>query len=1053
MKNTWLTKRRRAITLTLLLPLVFIFWLIGTESGLNFIYQHIKSYIPGYITIGTLQGSLVGPISVTALQYKYNGSLIIVSELTMEWLPAGLITNNLDINRLYLQSLKINLPPSEKIKPVRPVIVPKLDFPWRIALNDVVIDDFSFNQVDNNFDVKQIKLIASSKLNQVKIKSLRLMTSNVELNLNGQLNLQKNYKHKFEVSLRTKLPKNAILESRGYIEGTIKSFKILQSVRGPVQFTFKAEVHELLDKLNWQAEADIISINPEKIWPDWPAKIKGQLTSKGYTEKGQLFAELDISKLRGQLRGSPVSLMSRLQWHNNTLELNHFDLFSGKTKFSAQGKVHSNLNLNWTLTSNNLAEVYPDIQGRLSASGLINGTTSAPNSSATFNVQNIILPEYKVSSIKGNINLDIFHWQKIKVKLAAQSLKYKEYEIKSVDINSDSKNTELKILSKSATTYIKLTSEIRPQALQVRLMKAELLSPHFTTWKLKTPAALKIFNNQFLLEPFCILSTEGSVCLTLQKNNDIWQSHIEVSKFPLMVFNPFLPVDLKLEGVTDATADFSLSSQLMGYAEIKLLPGFVSYPLPGGEREKLQYRNGTVDVTLNNQEIKVSSELSINNTDYFKGQLILPNVKHSILNSYKQQLQATAQLNIKNIGLLEAFAPEVQSLKGEMGFKLAVSGTFSHPKINGNVYLNNGSLFVPRLGINIQQLNLKSESNGLEALHHVTARSGNGHINIHGKTKLNHKDSWPTSIIIKGENFEVSNIPVSYLVVSPDLQLNLQKYNVKINGDINIPYAKLNPKDLTTAERLSDDVVIIDSKAIKKEKWHIYTKVRLSLGERILFSGFGFNGRFAGSILLQDDPEQLTKATGEIKIPEGRYIAYGQNLRVENGKLLFTGGPVTNPGLDLRAIRKIDTVTAGLKVTGNLKEPKIELFSIPAMGQTDILSYLLLGRPIENATGDEGEMMAKAALTLSLIGGDRIARTLGERYGFDEMRVESSNSGEQASLVIGRYLSPRLYIGYGIGLIESYNTFNVRYKISEKWQIKGESGENQGADILYTIER
>ncbi|MBL7003881.1 MAG: translocation/assembly module TamB domain-containing protein [Gammaproteobacteria bacterium] len=97
--------------------------------------------------------------------------------------------------------------------------------------------------------------------------------------------------------------------------------------------------------------------------------------------------------------------------------------------------------------------------------------------------------------------------------------------------------------------------------------------------------------------------------------------------------------------------------------------------------------------------------------------------------------------------------------------------------------------------------------------------------------------------------------------------------------------------------------------------------------------------------------------------------------------------------------------------------------------------------------------MAKAALALGLSGGDRIARTIGDRFGLDEMRVESNDSGDQASLVIGRYLSPRLYVSYGVGLIESVNTLSVRYKISEKWQLKAESGEYQGADILYTFER
>ncbi|MDX2425591.1 MAG: translocation/assembly module TamB domain-containing protein, partial [Cycloclasticus sp.] len=76
-----------------------------------------------------------------------------------------------------------------------------------------------------------------------------------------------------------------------------------------------------------------------------------------------------------------------------------------------------------------------------------------------------------------------------------------------------------------------------------------------------------------------------------------------------------------------------------------------------------------------------------------------------------------------------------------------------------------------------------------------------------------------------------------------------------------------------------------------------------------------------------------------------------------------------------------------------------------------------------------------------------------EQFGLDEMRVESSEGNQQASLVMGRYLSPKLYVSYGVGLIEAFNTLTLRYQISDKWQLKGESGEYQGADIFYTIER
>ena len=63
-------------------------------------------------------------------------------------------------------------------------------------------------------------------------------------------------------------------------------------------------------------------------------------------------------------------------------------------------------------------------------------------------------------------------------------------------------------------------------------------------------------------------------------------------------------------------------------------------------------------------------------------------------------------------------------------------------------------------------------------------------------------------------------------------------------------------------------------------------------------------------------------------------------------------------------------MTSGIKVTGRLQNPQLDLFSIPAMGQTDTLSYLILGRPMDGASASEGEVVAKAALALGLAGGD-----------------------------------------------------------------------------------
>jgi translocation and assembly module TamB len=97
--------------------------------------------------------------------------------------------------------------------------------------------------------------------------------------------------------------------------------------------------------------------------------------------------------------------------------------------------------------------------------------------------------------------------------------------------------------------------------------------------------------------------------------------------------------------------------------------------------------------------------------------------------------------------------------------------------------------------------------------------------------------------------------------------------------------------------------------------------------------------------------------------------------------------------------------------------------------------------------------MGQAALALGLAGGDTLARTVGDQFGLDEVRVESNDTGDQASLVVGTYLSPKLYASYGVGLMEALNTINLRYQLSHRWKLEVESGEFMSADVFYTIER
>ncbi|HEY9149415.1 MAG TPA: translocation/assembly module TamB domain-containing protein, partial [Gammaproteobacteria bacterium] len=105
------------------------------------------------------------------------------------------------------------------------------------------------------------------------------------------------------------------------------------------------------------------------------------------------------------------------------------------------------------------------------------------------------------------------------------------------------------------------------------------------------------------------------------------------------------------------------------------------------------------------------------------------------------------------------------------------------------------------------------------------------------------------------------------------------------------------------------------------------------------------------------------------------------------------------------------------------------------------------------ASDAEGASMMQAASALGLGGGGLLAAQIGETFGFDEVEIGGSGAGlEEAALLVGKYLSPRLYVQYSVGLLEPVSTFRVRYQMSRRWTLQTETGAESGADLLFSLD-
>jgi translocation and assembly module TamB len=552
----------------------------------------------------------------------------------------------------------------------------------------------------------------------------------------------------------------------------------------------------------------------------------------------------------------------------------------------------------------------------------------------------------------------------------------------------------------------------------------------------------------------CWLQDAASFCIqALWTDTEGLNGKAGLSDIPLSLFKTVIPPDVLLEGSLNGDIDMSYgNNKLESTASIVLPSGSVSYTLDEDDSVIVPLGLTRLDMSLNRDGIDLDFTMSLDRRGQISSSIRLPGLSPLDMNMGKQEVSARLQADLSALDLLPLFTSAVAKPAGVLSSDLNFTGALAHPEITGYVKLVQGQAELPDLGLQLKEIQVKvsSDSSGIMDIDGMLS-SGDGTALIQGSVDIKDPVRIKADISVKGEKVEAVNIPQAWVVVSPDISLKLENRNMYADGTVHIPDALIEPPDLSNAVSVSPDVVIITEESPDGEnnQLNIHSRMRLTLGDNFRFKGFGLTGRVTGGLDITEEPRKATNAQGELQVMEGQYKAYGQELTIEKGRLLFVG-LIDDPGLDVRAVRKIQDISAGVQVIGTLKTPEMRIYSVPAMDQSDALSYLLFGRPMNRLSNSEGGTLHNAAY---VSGGGLLAKKIGAAFGIRDVEIEKGATEQETALVLGKYLSPKLYVSYGIGLFEPVNTIRMRYSLSPVWQLQTEHGVESGGDLLYTIER
>ncbi|MBR9790169.1 MAG: hypothetical protein GYB58_00335 [Gammaproteobacteria bacterium] len=773
------------------------------------------------------------------------------------------------------------------------------------------------------------------------------------------------------------------------------------------------------DSLSWEGISRLTRVDLQGFSELAPTNVHGVVKAQvSLSDKGPNVLVSDIRLSGDHLQERFTLTGDAVYSANSDIMVANLNGDLAENHFSAVGQVFNQQYLDALVAIDlqRLAALYPEISGQLAGSVAIKGPWDAPVIDSKLLLTDILASPRlsQAAANQGPLNGKIT----ITGSLADHAL-----------------NADLQL--PEHTTTLNLDGQWQNQQWQGKLSDTQLALLN-TVWELQSDVALRYEASpqHFSVSQHCWEAREkGNLCINAvdytptQVNWDVQANALPIGLWidelvpELLVERNNATLNITTQGNFDPA-----SEKVAGQLQISVSPD--KWQLAGNEPVTIDLDEVSFNGQFDEQQVALSGNITSPQIGTITSQAtVFP---------FTEQPSIEAQITIAD-WQLAPFKPliaRMNELNGNINGELKLDGPLSLPQVNGQLTLNRGEINSEDLPVAVSQWQQTINLNGTSADFEGEYLLGDGPGTLNGS--VDWQDALLVDLAVKGDAFTV-NYDDSRVKVSPDLSINLSPQSVDISGDIDIPYARVKINELPpSAVSPSRDVHLRGEPPSEALVDNINANIMVTIDENereeVRLDAFGLKATLSGGVNVQTQPA-LT-GFGDLRIINGRYAAYGQNLIIRTGEVQFNG-PLDQPILLVEAIRDPDLteddVIAGVRVEGPANQPSVSLFSEPGMDQARNLAYLLNG-----SGGLGGGQMDENSYAAMLIGfglssSESLTSNVGNALGIEDLSLSTTGQGSDTKVAISGKIASNLTVRYGVGMFSNENSGGqevaLRYQI------------------------
>ncbi len=839
----------------------------------------------------------------------------------------------------------------------------------------------------------------------------------------------------------------------------------LELSQGSSKVIAQGEVN-LASPFDFKLDAELKEFNPAKYLSAPAGSISADVIASGVIEP---MPQIDLKyKLKNsRFNGEVLAGEGRLKLSEDRLQDSLLWLRLGVNRVDLKGALgRINDQLSYKLHLPNLAVVGKKFSGSVEGQGVLSGTFAQIQIQSALKASQIKTP-WDLSVQKADINLDLRSDLKGPMKLQADVTQL---------VMGETQLNKINLLAVGSRNQHEITFSAQGQQagqdIQLNTALVGALSEQFS-WqgKVKSLTGKSIVPFQLMAPMSLMVSNEQAKLGAAELH--VGQSVIQIGhvdwykgilntqgEFKKIVVADWLPLlgnkEVRSDLILAGGWSIKQNQDINGSVNLKRIAGDVVWQPSGKTAKSMQLSNLQFDAKINKNQLSVLGDfqsLSLGKTNLTFNAALDPNSWQPL--DYKPAIM-NIRGDLPDLALVSSFVGPDLRLAGRIKMNVQRISQAGVVKLTGGIQGSALAVRDANTGIRLTDGEVDITLVDQKAqLNTFRFKGGKGSITGTGSIELS-KNGPIGSAKLVANQFTLISKPDMLLVMSGQGGIEFRDGALQVNGQFVADEGDIKFVS-NDAPHLSNDVIVLGREPAEVARPLLANiEISVDLGRNFRFRGYGLDAELVGQLRLRALANQELKANGTVSVSKGEYRAYGRTLDIERGILSFIG-PVDNPGLDVLAMRRNQTVEVGVRVQGRAQAPRISLVSEPNVPDAEKLSWLLFGHGVDSIGS------ADSALVLQLLNSmangnsgpsitDRILGTVGlDDASYSSVREADGSTTQVVSL------TKNLAKNFSVSLDKSFNGLRdaIRFtlQLSRNWSVVSRFGtDSSSIDVNWTTQ-